>query len=123
MEDFVTLNPVEDVFLELGKGHNNDLIEVKNWDAQEILNKSEVQGGLKVVAQREDTMWVQYIFESDETPVFTAANEPYQYLSTPLILEIEVGNGSWESSLINANTGDEGDTDTVRFPILPVWKS
>ena len=119
MENFVQLDPVEDAFLELGKGHSHDPIEVINWDAQQILRDAQVKSGLKIVAKKEDSIWVQYLIEDQSQ----AANATQNYLSTPLIMEIELGNGSWESSLIKTKGDLEGNVDTVKFSILPVWKN
>lgn len=118
MEGFVALDPVEDAFLELGKGHSHHPTEVTNWDAQQILRDAEVKSELKVVAQKEDSLWVQYLIADQNQ----AANETKNYLSTPLIMEIELGNGSWESSLIKTEKDLKDHVDTVRFTILPVWK-
>jgi len=47
----------------------------------------------------------------------------YEFLSCPIVMEIDVGNGSWESSLIQPKASSkEGEKDSVSFVVLPVWK-
>ena len=48
------------------------------------------------------------------------------YCAIPLAMQIEVGNGSWESSLVQPDSkGESGDAtnDIVIFNLLLVWES
>ena len=180
----VTLESVEDAFLELGKGHNRDPPAVKRWDGKAVLDEyldhrqQILEGGgvntdapssslssygrLSLIAQEKDEAWIQYIITEEEkdnhatddqghewddgdgdggvanritVPKKEKRDEGGSFVSTPLVMDIEIGNGSWENSWIQPikmKKDDKGETemeekeaevvDYASFTILPVWK-
>lgn len=71
----------------------------------------------KLIGVNNDVAWVQLITKGPEEKTSDG-----NFIGTPLLLEIEVGEDSWESSLIHANEMMDGEKDFVPFTILPVWK-
>lgn len=199
MMNSVTLESVEDAFLELGKGHGRDPPAVEKWDARLVLDGylnhrrqiSEDGDGDRVedvvsddklspscdrfglIAQAKDVAWIQCIVTEEEFTVGSEYDRDNRkvggddgdsctsngalleeekknedlFVSTPIVMDIEIGNGSWETSWIqsikrektssssrnkneeekegNASVGSDQDADIVdyaSFIILPVWK-
>jgi hypothetical protein len=116
--DYFILDPADDPFLDIGNKSSNaeggDPLVVKNWDAMTTLGTIAGDGGissssgsskskLQLVATKGDTAWVELILCIDDvtSPPLTTTNDTNSYyLTVPLALQIEVGNGSWEASLI-----------------------
>jgi len=71
----------------------------------------------KLIGVNNDVAWVQLITKGPEEKTSDG-----NFIGTPLLLEIEVGEDSWESSLIHAKEMIDGEKDFVPFTILPVWK-
>jgi len=153
MMKMVTLEPVEDAFLELGKGHGYDPPSVKEWDAtciltefcrnmedeEETKKKMNDQKDIgattllqfQLVEQVKDVAWIQCIIVDPNAVVKEKSNE---FVCTPLSMDIEVGNGSWETSWIqplknkektakDTREAVEENMDYASFTILPVWNS
>ena len=116
------LEAAEDSFLELGKTSGSDEpAEVSNWNAQGTLSSSTVAPGsnvkstLKLVAQNSANGWFEVV-------VLETASDEAPHVAIPLSLEIQVGNGSWESSLVQPrsteeSSGEQGDAVTFDFVI------
>jgi hypothetical protein len=117
--DYFILDPADDPFLDIGNKSSNteggDPLVVKNWDAMMTLGTIAGDGGigsssskskLQLVATKGDTAWVELILCFDDAtsppPIITTndTSTNADYLTVPLALQIEVGNGSWEASLI-----------------------
>jgi len=134
--EIITLQPVEDVFLELGKGsqQSRDPSSVEKWDAASILEAEKARSSspqtttsvVKVVAQERDKVWLQFIVDC-RIDAKSERCEPIKtsFVATPLSLQIEVGSGSWETSLIQprqTQTVVGNEKDFVTFTILLLWK-
>jgi len=128
--DMISLDPVEDAFLELGAigGSGSDVAaEIQNWGGE--INWSRREGNeergeeycnCKMILRQKDRTYVQFMVDEND---LEQTNNNLEYLSTALVLEIQVGDGSWESSLIQKKIEEEdGNEDTVSFIILPTWK-
>jgi hypothetical protein len=115
------LEAAEDSFLELGKSARNDPLQVVNWSATDVLSKSEVSTSsasstLKFLDRSLSDGWF-------ELAVLETASEVAPFVAIPLSLEIEVGNGSWESSLVQQQLAHGGDKDTARFDFVVTFVS
>lgn len=124
----VTLEPIEDAFLELGGMSGNvdkDAISrVTNWESNIDWSSSptghDKECDCKLVSHQNDVAYVEFKVSIPDTMSNQQTDNNDGYLSTPLILEIDIGDGSWESSLIQSETGAENDC--VSFIVLPTWK-
>eukprot|EP00429_Kryptoperidinium_foliaceum_P068270 CAMPEP_0176074908 /NCGR_PEP_ID=MMETSP0120_2-20121206/37438_1 /TAXON_ID=160619 /ORGANISM="Kryptoperidinium foliaceum, Strain CCMP 1326" /LENGTH=130 /DNA_ID=CAMNT_0017408609 /DNA_START=217 /DNA_END=606 /DNA_ORIENTATION=+ len=93
------LEPAEDSFLELGKSTFNDVPDlVASWDAGDVLFDSKVSNdgpssSLKLIASKNSTAWFELV-------VLEGSAASGIDNAVPIAMEIEVGKGSWESSLI-----------------------
>lgn len=111
----------EDSFLEFGRSSNEEPEQVARWDAGDVLADSKVSeaspSSLRVVGRRKSCAWIELVLL--ETAMHSGVNN-----AVPLALQIEVGDGSWESSLIQpeASKGD-GTTDMVTFDLVIVWEN
>ena len=120
-----TLEPIEDAFLELGGMSGNieeDAIsKVTNWESNIDWSSSLSKCDCKLISKQNDVAYVEFKVPVPAT-INTQLSTNYHdgYLSTPLILEIDIGNGSWESSLIQSENRTENDC--VSFIVLPTWK-
>lgn len=111
----------EDSFLEFGRSSNEEPEQVAKWDAGDVLAESKVSeeapSSLRVVASRKSCAWFELVLL--ETSMDAGINN-----AVPLALQIEVGDGSWESSLIQPeeSKGDR-NTDMVTFDLVIVWEN
>ena len=116
------LEPAEDSFLELGKSSNDELLDaVAKWDAGDVLFDSKVgpeqPASLRLIGQKNSFAWFELVLL--ETKMEKGLN-----CAVPLALQIEVGDGSWESSLVQAEpvAGGEGK-DVVTFDLVVIWEN
>lgn len=110
------LHPSEDSLLELGSSKSRVFPEaVSVWDAESVLLDSkltnEIPVTLKVVGRNNSAAWFECV--ALETHLETSVHN-----ALALKLEIEVGNGLWENSLIQRH-----DKDLLSFDILLVWET
>jgi len=117
--EMLQLEPAEDTFLGIGqtaKAHTDDWGRDKTTiDWSNFIEKS----SWNVISIDNDTAWVQYT----TTATFDANLFDHgQFVATLMKLEVEVGDHSWESSLIQAKENTNQGKDSVTFKILPVWK-
>lgn len=138
--DYFVLDPANDPFLDIGNKSSHeeggDPLVVKNWDAMTTLGTIAGDGGsgtsskskLLLVATKGDTAWVELILCIDDatSPPPTAINDTNtnaDYLTVPLALQIEIGNGSWEASLIKRrhDTPNE-EMDLVTFHLVALLR-
>jgi hypothetical protein len=117
------LEAAEDSFLELGKLLNDDEPdEVAQWDSTAVLSSSTISSGsspstLRLLAQKSAVGWFELVLL--ET---TAENGLYSAI--PLALQIEVGEGSWESSLVQPEPVEgEGVKDMATFDLVLAWNN
>ena len=116
--DFFVLEPADDPFLDIGKGKEEDPPAVKDWDATSTLD-SMGDGNtsqLKLVATQGDTAWVELILYNATAEDFS--RNANKYLAVPLALQIEVGNGSWEASLIKRRDLPDEEQDLVTLSLV-----
>ena len=117
MDRFV-LEAVEDAFLDIGTGTDVGG-NVHGWGASASASDIEwsEERNCKLIGVINDMAWVQFV-----TAGLGESVSDGKFMATPLILEIEVGDDSWESSLIQARDMKDGGKDCVSFTILPVWR-
>lgn len=120
--DFLVLEPADDPFLEIGKGREDDPPDVRGWDAVAALGAvgSGSSSRLRVVATLGDAAWIEFILW--DIPSEEGVTEATDYLAVPLALQIEVGNGSWESSLIKQRDLPEGEKDLVTLNLVALLR-
>jgi hypothetical protein len=110
--EFVQLDSVQDSFLELGKSSRSSLPEaVASWTPTAPGDSPSIQ----LVASYKDTAWLELILtvtDYQQNQVWTAA---------PITLQIQVGDGSWESSLIKCIPSER--PDLVTFDIFIAWET
>lgn len=117
------LEAAEDSFLELGKSADNDEPdEVTQWDYAAVLSSSTVSSEsspstLRLLAQKSAVGWFELVLL--ETTV-----ENGLHSAVPLALQIEVGDGSWESSLVQPEPVEgEGVKDMATFDLVLAWNN
>ena len=114
--DFIELDAADDPFLDIGKAKAEDPLEVLNWDVTTALGGESNGSHLRIVAAQGDTAWVELKLCN-----VNQLTEEGKYLAIPISLQIEVGNGSWEASLIKRRTdlsNDEQDLVTLNLVTL-----
>ena len=118
------LEPAEDTFLELGKSYEEP-DEVTKWDVNSVLASSTVTGypssasTLRLVAQKSAAAWFELVLAETKSAEGAAGGV---YTAIPLALKIKVGDGSWESSLIQPEKLGEGEShDLVTFDLVIAW--
>jgi hypothetical protein len=113
------LDPAEDSFLEIGKTITDVPVKVSKWDAGDVLFDSKVSpespASLRLVAQRKSTAWFELVLMDRST-------KPSTYFAVPLALQIQVGDGSWESSLVQSQRLEDGGSDLVTFDLVIIWE-
>lgn len=119
--DFVELEPADDPFLDIGKGLEMDPLEVRGWDVASSL--SELSDGstshLRVLASQGDTAWVEMILCDASA---SSGEDQFSYLAVPMALQIEVGNGSWEASLVKRRDLPEEEKDLVTLNLFTLLR-
>jgi hypothetical protein len=118
--DTCELEPAEDSFLELGKT-NDDIPEpVAKWDASNVLLdpklSTEIPARVHLVGQKKSVAWFELVLQA---PSLT--EHQHVCRAIPLALQIQVGDGSWESSLIQSHTLEGGSKDFVSFDLVIMW--
>lgn len=116
------LEPAEDSFLELGKSSDEVPEEVSKWEAGDVLvdstvNKNGPTSSLKLIAVKNSMAWFELV-------VLEGATSKGVDSAVPLAMQIEVGNGSWETSLVQPEStvdGDNSQRDMVTFNLVIVW--
>ena len=130
LPDMVELEAVEDALFDIGAGQSKQPKEVEDWDADTVLNarghSSQSDDGpsecpFSTVAVSKDRAWIQLVIEEDG---FKETSTPGEFVAFPASLQVEIGNGSWESSLIKTNDEvKEGEIDLVSFRLLLAWRA
>lgn len=137
--DYFVLEPADDPFLDIGNKSSTeeggDPLVVKNWDAITTLSSfvgdgssiSSSKSKLQLVATKGDTAWVELILcfdvASSPPPTISDTNTNSYYLTVPLALQIEVGNGSWEASLIKRRDDiPDEEMDLVTFNLVALLR-
>mmetsp|Transcript_11028 Transcript_11028/g.23204 ORF Transcript_11028/g.23204 Transcript_11028/m.23204 type:complete len:572 (-) Transcript_11028:204-1919(-) len=118
--EWLELEHAEDEFLDIGKGREQDPQEVLEWDANKILSSTGDDSGsfMRVLATRRDTAWVELKLTMAPDDFASGLNHGQSYLAVPIAMEIEVGNGSWEASLIKRRDIPENEVDATTLGLV-----
>jgi len=108
--EMVELQSVEDSFLEMGRSKLPE--SVSTWTPSDGV----VDASIRLVDFQKDAAW----FELTVKESTVAGGKNQCCIAAPLALQIQVGNGSWESSLVKAKE-IEGGPDLVTFDVLIAW--
>lgn len=106
---FVELLPAEDSVIELGGKMIAIPKEVLAWEPAHVDDTAKDR--MRLIAQSASIAWFELYIPSYEGRTVTAV---------PLALEIEVGNGSWESSLIQPRVISDSKADKVTLDLVLV---
>lgn len=122
--NIISLDPIEDAFIDLTtvrSGNNSHRSsELQNWQNEIDWATTSQDCDCKLVYQQKDTAYVQFMVWNDPNDSDYDLDE--KFVSTPLALDIEIGDDSWESSLIQKKATTEDNKDFVTFFVLPIWK-
>ncbi|KAL3777637.1 hypothetical protein ACHAWO_012526 [Cyclotella atomus] len=115
--DWVELENAEDMFLDMGTGHMEDPPNVRNWKASAVLDavSDGIGSTLRIVASQKDTAWVEMLALAESSLKQASAGK--SHLAIPFGMQIEVGNGSWEASLIKKQDLPKGEMDMVTLNV------
>lgn len=113
--DWLELENTEDMFLDVRSGQDEDPSEVREWEASSVIGAPGNGKTFRILATRKDSAWVEMVttVESDPDLALTETK-----LAIPMGLQIEVGNGSWEASLIKRHELPEGEIDIVTLNLV-----
>jgi hypothetical protein len=108
---FVELQSAEDSIIELGGQTRTIPQAVANWDPAEP-NQESSSSTMELVAQNASEVWFTLLVKEEETSL-----EGVSAGAISVSMEIDLGNGSWESSMIPKMHDD----DTVTFQLVMIW--
>lgn len=111
--DLLTLDGVEDSLLETEK---SDRFDFSHWTDNTI--EWDNTSAAKMIHMEKDSAWIEFIVRSGEH----LNSSPVSSQGSPIIMDIEISQGSWESSLIQSVSTSNGEKEMVSFVLLPVWK-
>ncbi|KAL7487088.1 hypothetical protein ACHAW6_012681 [Cyclotella cf. meneghiniana] len=115
--EWLVLEHAEDLFLDMGKGQEEDPTEVRDWDASLALDSlGHCISEFHVLATRKDTAWVELVLSTDSNTEDIHPNKCY--LAIPIAMQIEVGNGSWDGSLIKKRDLPKENIDFVTLNLV-----
>jgi hypothetical protein len=130
----VELLSAEDSFIEFGGKSKEIPYEVLKWDPTQVeataAAASNGNAVMQLVAQSASTAWFELVVPviptttpssnaNDATTTASAVVSP----AVALALQIEVGNGSWQSSLVQPKQQEGDAKDWVTFDLLITWNS
>jgi len=104
--DKVELLSAEDSIIELGASARETPTEVLQWDPAATATNDH---SLRLVAKTASDAWFELV-----APDVSSSN------AIPLALQVDLGNGSWESSLIPTKP-EAGESDNVTFDLVLAW--
>ena len=118
--EWVELDSAEDLLLDIGKRQEDDPEVVGSWDFAPLLDAldSDSLPNLTIIASRRDTSWVEVIIPNTIALGLDGDKHPSNYFAVPLSMQIEVGNGSWEASLIKRRDLPEEEQDLVQLDFV-----
>ena len=123
--EFIVLHPADDPFLDVRKDHTGDPLEVKDWDATTAISTDRSDlSHFRIVAIEGDTAWIELVLCNAipmKEPSPRSSNET-EYLAVPFAMQIEVGNGSWEASLIKRQDLPEEEKDLVTLDLVALMR-
>jgi hypothetical protein len=119
--EMCVLEAAEDSFLELGKTSDDIPENVAKWEAGDILFDSKVSkelpSSMRLVGQKKSVAWFELVLMELEL------KQKKFYCAVPMALQIQVGGGSWESSLVQSQQLEDGDPlDFVSFDLVVLWE-
>eukprot|EP00534_Pseudo-nitzschia_fraudulenta_P009670 CAMPEP_0201169654 /NCGR_PEP_ID=MMETSP0851-20130426/80970_1 /ASSEMBLY_ACC=CAM_ASM_000631 /TAXON_ID=183588 /ORGANISM="Pseudo-nitzschia fraudulenta, Strain WWA7" /LENGTH=533 /DNA_ID=CAMNT_0047451473 /DNA_START=52 /DNA_END=1653 /DNA_ORIENTATION=+ len=115
------LEPAEDSFLELGNKTSNNVPEaVSRWEAGDALFDSKVSketpATLRELGQKKSVAWFELI-------VWESVVDRGVHSAVPITMQLQVGDGSWESSLVQSqDDGSPENKDFVSFDLVLIWE-
>jgi hypothetical protein len=102
----------------MGKGQEEDPSEVQDWNASTVLSSLDNQASSKfrVLTTRKDTAWVEMVLLTDSA----ADDDDFVggHVAIPFGMQIEIGNGSWDASLIKRQDLPEGEIDIATLNLV-----
>lgn len=124
----VELLSAEDSFIEFGGKSKIVPYEVLKWDPDLVEGAAAAASNgnavMRLVAQSASTAWFELV-----TPVIPNSSGNDATTSSAVVspavalaLQIEVGNGSWQSSLVQPKPQEGEAKDWVTFDLLITWK-
>lgn len=102
----VELLSAEDSIIELGGKARGTPEPVDHWE-HPVLETA----GLRLVAKSASDAWFELVVVNNDTTAVTQM--------IPLALQVDLGDGSWESSLVPVAEGKDGDN--VTFDLVLAW--
>ncbi|KAL7567639.1 hypothetical protein ACA910_000232 [Epithemia clementina (nom. ined.)] len=112
----IELFSAEDSFIELGGKSTEIPDQVKNWTVDGFETGGEKESAMRLVASSASTAYFELALANAAGP----ATRENHAVAVPLTLQLETGNGSWESSLIQKVTEGE-NPDWVSFDLVITW--
>jgi hypothetical protein len=116
--DWLVIESAEDLYLDMGKGQEEDPSEVQDWNASTVLSSLDNQASSKfrVLTTRKDTAWVEMVLLTDSA----ADDDDFVggHVAIPFGMQIEIGNGSWDASLIKRQDLPEGEIDIATLNLV-----
>lgn len=127
LPDMVELEAVEDALFDIGgAAQSGDPKDVEKWDAAAVLKEKGTEYfnepsdcPFSTVAVSKDKAWIQLIIDQDGLEEASASGD---FLAVPATMQVEIGNGSWESSLIKPVEVKDGESDLVSLRLVLAWK-
>jgi hypothetical protein len=120
----VELLSAEDSFIEFGGKSKEVPYEVLKWDPNQVeaaaAAASNGNAVMRLVAQGASTAWFELVAPIIPTPS-SSTNDTITSPAVALALQIEVGNGSWQSSLVQPKPQEGDAKDWVTFDLLITW--
>jgi hypothetical protein len=130
----VELLSAEDSFIEFGGKSKEVPYEVLKWDPTQVEAASSAASNgnavMRLVAQSASTAWFELVAPVIPTPTPSTSSSANDAATTAsvvvspavaLALQIEVGNGSWQSSLVQPKQQEGDAKDWVTFDLLITW--
>ncbi len=118
--EWIELDSAEDLLLDIGKRQQDDPEVVRSWDSAPLFDTldSDSLPKLTTIASRGDTSWVELVLPNTVVVGSDGEKTPSDYFAVPLSMQIEVGNGSWEASLIKRRDVPEEEQDLVQLDFV-----
>jgi hypothetical protein len=116
----VELLSAEDSFIEFGGKSKEVPYEVLKWDPAQAEAAATASGSnavMRLVAQSASAAWFELLSSTLPTPSNDADRSLFSP-AVPLALQIEVGNGSWQSSLVQPKQPEGEGKDWATFDLL-----
>ena len=110
--DLLTLDGMEDSLFETGK---MDGFDISRWTNETI--EWDRTSAAKMIHWEKDAALLEYIVRGEHS-----TSNPASFHGSPLMLYIDIGQGSWESSLIQSTSVSNEEAEVVSFVLLPIWK-